>query len=323
MLRANPLTFLGFVLVVLLVVAAVLVVLSPQLLVPYRATQETKAYTVPPTLLRWPPSLVHPFGTDETSFDLYSEVMLALPLDLAIGLFIAGSALLLGGALGLVAGFWDRPGTIGAVASAAILRTTDVFLAFPSLLLALAIVAALGFNLNALLLALVLTWWPYYVRLVRGEVLAIRHLPYVTAARAAGVGELRILGRHVVRNLLEPVVVYFTLDIGTVLVSFSTISFVFGAAIAYPRPPEWGNMLSTFQVNQPITHAWWLIAFPALAIFVTALAFSLFGDGLRDVLDPRTRRALVQSQGVSAAPPPSELAQPTGPAAESAGGSGP
>ncbi len=304
MLRANPLTFAGFVLVVVFAALATVVALDPHLLVPYAATQETGVYNAPPTLFRWPPSMSHPFGTDGTSLDIYSEVLLALPLDLGIGVFVAGSSLLIGGALGLVAGFWDRPGTLGGITSVVILRTTDVFLAFPSLLLGLAIVAALGFGIPQMILAVMLTWWPYYVRLVRGEVLAVKHLPYVTAARAAGVSELRILGRHVFRNILEPLVVYFTLDIGTVLVTFSTIAFVFPQAVPYPRPPEWGSMLSFFQTYYPIRKVWWEVAFPAAAIFVAALAFSLFGDGLRDVLDPRSRRALAQEVAAPSTLPP-------------------
>lgn len=303
MLRANVLSFVGFVLVLVIVVCAVVVVLDPHLIVPYGATQETNAYSSPPTLFRWPPSMAHPFGTDGSSFDIYSEVLLALPLDLGIGFAIAGFALLSGGGVGLIAGYFDRPGTLGGYGSAVILRITDVFLAFPSLLLGLAIVAALGFGIWQAILAILLTWWPYYVRLVRGEVLAVKHLPYVTAARAAGVRERRILLRHVLRNVLDPVVVYFTLDVGTVLVTFSTIAFVIPGIVSYPRPPEWGSMLSYYYENTPISQFWWEIAFPSLAIFVTALSFSLLGDGLRDVLDPRTRRALVQSVAISASPP--------------------
>jgi peptide/nickel transport system permease protein len=322
-LRANVLSFVGFVLVVIIVALAIVVAVAPHLIVPYGATQETGVYSAPPTLFRWPPSFAHPFGTDGASLDLYSEVMLALPLDLGIGFAIAGFALLAGGALGLVAGFYDTPGTAGGFASVVILRTTDVFLAFPSLLLGLAIVAALGPGLWQVILAVLLTWWPYYVRLVRGEVLAVKHLPYVTAARAAGVTERRILLRHVLRNVLDPIVVYFTLDVGTVLVTFSTIAFVIPGVVNYPRPPEWGSMLSFFNTNYPISQYWWEVAFPSLAIFVTALSFSLLGDGLRDVLDPRSRRALSESAAPSTLPPESPAAgasrAPASPMATEAG----
>src|SRR5207245_5997540 len=159
-----------------------------------------------------PPSLEHFFGTDRAGRDVFSRVLTALPLDLAIGFLIAGFALLTGGGLGLIAGFWDRPGTIGAAVSLTIMRVTDVFLAFPSLVLALAIAATLGRGTGPSVLAVLLTWWPYYVRLTRGEVLAVKHQPYVTAAKAAGVSGGRILFRHVLRNILEPLIVYFTMD---------------------------------------------------------------------------------------------------------------
>jgi len=306
-MRANPLSFIGFILVAITLILSAIVVLDPSLIVPYGAAQDTGAYREFPTILQWPPSIAHPFGTDQGGRDIYSDVMLALPLDLGIGIGIAGTSVLIGGFLGLVAGFWDKPGTPGGACSTVIMRTTDVFLAFPSLILALAIVASIGRGVWSAFLAIQTTWWPFYVRLVRGEVLAVKHLPYVTAARAAGVNESRILTRHVLRNVMDPIIVYFTLDIGTVLVTFSTISFV-GAGIPFPGPvPEWGSMMSYYQGNFLLSQYWWYIGFPAIAIFMTALAYSLLGDGLRDVLDPRTRRALTQSVRTSE-PPPEEPA---------------
>ena len=316
MLRANPMSFAGFVLVTLILLLALVVTVAPHLVVPYGAIQETGQYDAPPTLFHWPPSFQHPFGTDGNSHDIYSNVLLALPLDLGIGVAVAGFALLVGGALGLVAGYWDRPGTLGGAVSVLVLRVTDVFLAFPSLVLALALVASLGPGVGQVVLAILLTWWPYYVRLVRGEVLAVKHLPYVTAARAAGVRDARILTRHILRNVLEPVVVYFTLDIGTVLVTFSTIAFVVPGGLPYPSAlPEWGAMVSFYQANYLIQAYWWAISFPAIAIFVTVLSFSLLGDGLRDVLDPRSRRALAESSAIHE--PPAELGM-TGPGASTA-----
>jgi len=283
-LRANPLTLVGFVLVVLIGLTALLITVAPRVLTPYGSDVSTGAYAQPP-------SLAHPFGTDSGGLDIYSEVLYALPFDLAIAFAIAGVALLAGGALGLVAGFWDRPGSVGGATSVVILRITDIFLSFPSLILALAIAVSLGRGVWQLIVAVLLTWWPYYVRLVRGETLAVKHMPYVTAARAAGVTEGRIVLRHVLRNVLEPVVVYFTLDIGTVLVTLSTIGFV-GLGVNYPITPEWGSMMATYQTAGLITANPWTVFGPGVAIFVTVLAFSLLGDGLRDVLDPRSRRVL-------------------------------
>ncbi len=283
-LRANPLTLVGFILVVLIALGAVIVLVAPHLLTPYGNNDPTTDYAAPP-------SWQHPFGTDSGGLDIWAEVLYALPVDLGIAFAIAGVALFAGGGLGLVAGFWDRPGSAGGATSIVILRITDIFLSFPSLILALAIAVSLGRGIWQLIVAILLTWWPYYVRLVRGETLAVKHLPYVTAARAAGVTDGRIVLRHVVRNVLEPVIVYFTLDIGTVLVTLSTIGFV-GLGLNYPYTPEWGSMISTYQNAGLITAYPWTVLGPGLAIFVTVLAFSLLGDGLRDILDPRSRRVL-------------------------------
>ncbi|MFZ0700178.1 MAG: ABC transporter permease [Thermoplasmata archaeon] len=306
-LRANPLSLFGFLLVALICVTALVVLFAPQLLIPYGPQQETGVYNSPP-------SWQHLFGTDGLSFDVYSNVMLALPLDLGIGFAVAGSALLLGGTLGLLAGFYDTPGTLSGAASLSVMRLTDIFLSFPSLILALALTRALGLGVGPTLLAISITWWPYYVRLVRGEVLAVKHLPYVMASRAAGVREGRIILRHVLRNVLEPVMVYFTLDIGTVLVVYSTIGFI-GVASKYPGPqPEWGAMLAFYQSSGSINIYPWLVLAPGAAIFITVFAFSLLGDGLRDILDPRTRRAFVRG---SVRDPPAErpAATPTTPEA--------
>ena len=291
-LRANPLTLLGFLLVAAISAAAVVMVVAPSWLAPYGPLQLTNTRFSSP-------SWQHPMGTDSIGLDVYSEVMYALPFDLFIALVIAGVSMLLGGGLGLVAGFWDRPGTLGGYASVVILRLTDIFLSFPSLILALAIVAFSGISVYSAIGAVLITWWPNYVRLVRGEVLAVKHLPYIQAARAAGVSNGRILSRHVVRNVLEPVVVYFTMDIGTVLVVFSTVAFVIDA-LPYPvtsatQRPEWGSMIGHYYTTSLLSTAPWLVLGPGAAIFVTVLAFSLLGDGLRDVLDPRSRRILAST----------------------------
>jgi peptide/nickel transport system permease protein len=305
-LRANPLSLFGFLLVVFIGVVALVVLVAPHLLVPYGPLQQTAARNAAP-------SWTHPLGTDNLGRDIYSNVMLALPLDLGIGFAIAGSALVIGGALGLVAGFYDTPGTLAGWTSVTILRVTDIFLSFPSLILALAMTRVLGLGVGPTVLAITITWWPFYVRLVRGEVLAVKHLPYVNAARAAGVTENRILLRHVLRNVLEPVIVYFTLDVGTVLVTYSTIGYI-GVASKYPGPqPEWGAMLAYYQGTGSANIYPWLVLAPGAAIFITVLAFSLLGDGLRDILDPRTRRAFVRGTTTHDPPPeaPSTLPSPS------------
>ncbi len=287
-LRINPLSFTGFVLVVVLCAVGLVVWLDPSVL-PYPAL----ALFTGPT--RQGPTWAHPFGTDELGRDIFSNVLAALPTDLAIGAMVAGSSLLLGGSLGVVAGYYNRPRSLSAVLSMVILRVTDLFLAFPSLVLALAFTIALGRGLLQIVFAIFLTWWPYYVRLARGEVLVVKNQPYIAAARAAGVREGRIVLRHVLRNILEPLLVYFTLDIGTVIVTFSTVAFVTGA-LPYPTTPpvEWGAMIAYYENFVAVLP--WTVAFPGLAILVTVLAFSLLGDGLRDLLDPRSRRVVVQAQ---------------------------
>ncbi len=310
-MRANPLTLIGFVLVVIILVLSLLIglmplVTQPLLGHPVSILPYDPNYYPSPCPSRTitsgngsyqsctlPPSLQHPFGTDLLGRDVFSRVLAAMPLDLLIGFSITAFALLVGGALGLVAGYWDKPGTIGGAVSVVVLRLTDIFLAFPSLVLALAIAATLGRSTISSVLAILLTWWPYYVRLVRGEVLVVKNQPYITAARAAGVSDVRILLRHVLRNVLEPITVYYTLDVGTVLVTFSTISFI---GIGVPLGvPEWGSMIEIYQRENLMGVAPWTILFTGAAIFITVLAFSLLGDGLRDILDPRSRRALAQT----------------------------
>ncbi len=288
----NPLSFAGLVIVVGISLAALVVWLAPGVL-PYPPEQlNTSPYPFAS------PSFHHPFGTDELGRDMYSRVLTALPLDLGIGLAVAGLSLLIGGSLGLVAGYWDSPRTWGAVSSGTILRIADIFLSFPTLVLALAIFAVVGGGLNGAIIALLATWWPYYTRVVRGEVLSIKSRMFVTAARAAGVSDTRILTRHIFRNLLEPLVVYYTLDVGTVIVTFSTIAYV---GINWPSNLlEWGNMVY-YYANQFLPEHPWPVIANGVMIFIAVLGFSLLGDGLRDVLDPRSRRVL-SSVGEEASP---------------------
>ncbi len=317
-MRANPLTFVGFIMVVVIAVVALLILIVPPItslllghpasILPYdpiNGACTPNLYNAAGNCA-YGPSWAHPLGTDNLNRDMLSRVLAALPLDLFIGFAVTAFAVLVGGSLGLVAGFWDTPRTVGGFVSAVILRVTDIFLAFPSLVLALAIAASLGRGTVPSILAILLTWWPYYVRLVRGEVLAVKHQPYVVAARAAGVSNVRILFRHVLRNLIEPVVVYYTLDVGTVIVTFSTISFV---GIGVPlNVPEWGNMVLSYEpflLSYP-----WTVLSAGAAIFITVLALSLLGDGLRDVLDPRSRRVLAQAVSATGTPAAAASSEP-------------
>ena len=308
-LTSNLLTLAGFVISVILVVTAILVEVLPPIthalfghswsILPYPPNTIGSAISQPPSAQHW-------FGTDELGRDVLSRVVAALPLDLTIGIVITGLSIFIGAGLGLIAGFWEE-GRVGRSVSAVILRITDIFLAFPTLVLAIALTAIFGHSvdpLTAIVIALTVTWWPYYVRIVRGEVLVIKHQGYIHAGRIAGLSEGRILIRHVLRNLLEPLTVYATLDVGTVIVTFSTVAFVIPLPVTII---EWGTMVSNYESLLP--GDWWLVAAPGLAIFVTVLGLSLLGDGLRDVLDPRTRRAFAKRNESAAAPRP---AAPTG-----------
>lgn len=289
-LKANPLTLAGFVLVAIISITGLLVYLVPLVtgLLGHPATLLPYSIVIPSGAKYLPPSWTHPFGTDFAGRDVFSRVLAAVPVDLSIGLSITLFALAIGGVLGLIAGYWDTPGTLGGVVSTIILRVTDIFLAFPSLVLALAIAAALGRGFPQALFAIAATWWPFYVRLVRGEVLAVKGAPYIVAARAAGLSDGRILRRHILRNIAEPLIVYYTLDVGSVLITFSTITYL-GIGLP-PGTAEWGSLISAY--GSDLAFDAWPTLFTGLAIFVIVLAFSLLGDGLRDILDPRSRRAL-------------------------------
>ncbi len=310
-LRTNPLTFVGFVLVVLVVGTAIVIEFVPwatQLLLghavsllPYDPNPK-----VLPTTYNTPPSWSHWFGTDEVGRDVFSRVLAALPLDLGIGTLVATAALVGGGGLGLVAGFWDEPGTWGAWLSGIILRVTDVFLAFPTLVLAIALAEAIGHGEATALIAVTATWWPFYVRLSRGEVLVIKNQPYVLAARASGMTDRRTLRSHIIPNLIDPMVVYYTMDIGSVIVTYSTISYL---SIGVPvNVPEWGEMIEEYQGF--LTSSPWMVVGVSVAILITVLAFSLLGDGLREVLDPRSRRATIAAGTKAPALTSTETASP-------------
>jgi peptide/nickel transport system permease protein len=289
-LKANPLTLIGFFLVTLVCLAGLLVWLVPAFggLLGEHWTILPYSIIIPTGHAYLGPSTAHWFGTDEAGRDVFSRVLAATPIDLSIGLSITLFALAVGGVLGLIAGFWDTPGTVGGIVSVVILRVTDIFLAFPSLVLALAIAEVLGRGFTIVLFAIAATWWPFYVRLVRGEVIAIKGAPYVVAGRVAGLSGGKILTRHIIRNIAEPLIVYYTLDVGSVLITFSTITFL-GIGFT-PGTAEWGSMIASYQAD--LAFDAWPVLFTGLAIFVTVLAFSLLGDGLRDILDPRSRRAL-------------------------------
>jgi peptide/nickel transport system permease protein len=227
-----------------------------------------------------PPSAAHLFGTDEVGGDIFSRVVIGTRLSLSIGLSITAIAMLIGVPLGVAAGY------LGGRTRMVIMRVTDLFLSVPGLVLALAMVAAIGPGVRNTILALALVWWPGYVRLVEAKALTLRNEPYIEAARVAGAGHARILFRHVLPNCLSPIVVKGSMDIGLAILAAASLGFI--GLGARPPAPEWGAMIAIGRTEMPFV--WWYAFFPGLAVFITVLGFNLFGDGLRDVLDPRSGR---------------------------------
>ena len=226
-----------------------------------------------------PPSWQHLFGADQYGRDVFSRVLYGTRTALLAIIVADGLALVLGSALGLVGGF------MGGLTDAVVMRLVDVLLAFPYLLLALIIVAALGPSLTNSMIAIGIVYTPQYARLIRGQVLAVRAADYVRAARAIGTSPLRIMLRHVLPNSFSPVIVMATLQAGSVVVETAGLSFL--GLGAQPPSPDWGALLADGH-NFFLT-AWWIATFPGLAIFCVVLGFNLLGDALRDQFDPRRR----------------------------------
>jgi peptide/nickel transport system permease protein len=269
-IRHDPLLAAGTALSLLIVLVA--------LLAPFLAPDPADAgsATHPLNTLQ-PPSAGHPFGTDQVGRDVLSRLIYGARVSPQIALYVLVIACLVGIPLGIAAGYFG--GWIDDV----IMRVTDVFLAFPALLLALALAAVLSPSIGNTTLAIAVTWWPWYTRLVRGQAASVAGRPYVESARALGVRHRTILLRHILPNSITPVIVQASLDVGGIILTASALSFL-GLGAQDPTP-DWGLMVS--QGQSYFTTQWWLVTFPGLAILITAVAFNLLGDGLRDVLDPR------------------------------------
>ena len=225
------------------------------------------------------PSGTHLLGTDQLGRDVLSRSMNGARLSLGLGVSVMTASLLLGSLVGLLAG------TLGGWWDELLMRLTDIFLAFPSLILAMAISAALGPNLINVMVAVALVSWPTYARLIRAQILALREREFVDAARALGGSPARVALRHLLPNSLAPLLVQASFDVGSAILTAAGLGFIgFGAQ---PPTPEWGAMVS--ETRNYLAQAPWASSAPALAILLTVLAFNLLGDGLRDVLDPRGR----------------------------------
>jgi len=226
-----------------------------------------------------PPGGDHPFGTDNLGRDILSRVLYGGRTSLQVGLFSVAFASITGTVLGLVAGYYGR------WVDSLIMRFIDVLLAFPSILLSLAIVAILGKDLRNVMLAVGIATLPIYTRVVRGSTLSVKQVDYIEAALALGSSTRRVLFLHILPNVLAPIIVVTTNGIAGAIIAGAALSFL--GLGEQPPNPEWGNMLS--QGRDYLRAAWWITTFPGLAIMVTVLSINLLGDGLRDILDPRLR----------------------------------
>ena len=257
--------------------AIVLVVLAAALLAivwaPYSPTQQDIR-----NLLK-PPSLAHPLGTDELGRDTLTRAMFGAQASLEVGIIAVGLSLFVGSGLGLVAGY------LRGITDAVIMRVMDGLLALPTLVLALAVTAMLGPSLNNAMIAIGITGVPIFARLVRGQVLSVRELDYIQAARALGAGDVRMMLRHVLPNVLAPIVVQASLAMPSAILAEAGLSFL-GLGVQ-PPTPSWGAMLNT--AKGYLQQDAWLAIGPGTAIFVTVLGFNFLGDAIRDALDPRLR----------------------------------
>jgi peptide/nickel transport system permease protein len=226
-----------------------------------------------------PPGARYWLGTDQFGRDVLSRIIYGARVSVAMGLVAVTISVVAGSVLGLLSGYYR--GTVDLV----VMRLVDVMLAFPGILLALVIIAVLGPNLWSAMVAVGISGMPLFIRVVRGSTLAVREFQYVEAARATGGGDGRIVLRHVLPNVLTPVIVLVTLGIPNAIVAGAALSFL-GLGVK-PPTPDWGDMLSRGRAF--MNTAWWLSTFPGLAIVVIVLAINRFGDGLRDALDPRMK----------------------------------
>jgi peptide/nickel transport system permease protein len=268
--RADILTSLGACVLLVIVLAAVL---AP-LIAPYPADGTSATHATQALL---PPSGSHWFGTDGVGRDVLSRVLYGARTSLTIAISVLLIAAVVGVSLGAIAGY------AGGVIRDLIMRFTDVFLAFPALLLSVALAAVLRPGTTGAIIAITATWWPWYARLTAVTAASIRGRGFVDAARCLGVPPWRIVLRHVLPNSLTPVIVQLSLDAGGVILTAAALSFL-GLGPQEPTS-EWGLMVQ--QGQSLFTTQWWVVTFPGLAILVTAFAFNVLGEGLRSALDPR------------------------------------
>jgi peptide/nickel transport system permease protein len=273
LLSRNRLSMLALVILLIIMVVSIL---SP-VIVPYPMDISDAAHIADKFL---PPSAEHWMGTDELGRDIFSRVLYGGRVSVATAIIAVGISLLIGVPLGAVAG------ACGKIADNIIMRITDVFLSFPPLLLAIALVAIMGSGLTNAIIAISISWWPWYTRLVRGQAISIKERVFVQAAETIGSSKAKIIFKHILPNCISPVIVQASMDMGGVILTVASLSFL-GLGARAPLP-EWGLMISTGRIFFP--DKWWYCIFPGLAIFITVLCFNLLGDAIREILDPKTRK---------------------------------
>ena len=224
------------------------------------------------------PSLDHPMGTDELGRDVLSRVMTGTRISLQVAVVVLGFAVTFGTLVGALSGYF------GGIVDEILMRVTDMFLAFPALILAIAIAATLGRDLRNTMIALSTVFWPWYARLVRAQVLSIKERDYVLAGESLGLSGRRLLVKHILPNAVSVVIIQLTLDVGYAILATSSLSFI--GLGAQPPSPEWGTMMAT--ARNYFRDAWWYTTFPGVALTLTVFAFNILGDGLQDALDPRS-----------------------------------
>jgi peptide/nickel transport system permease protein len=264
---------LGLILVLLVVLAAILA--------PVISTHPDAVWDMNPANRLKPPSAEWLLGTDRMGADIYSRVIYGARITLVIALVAVGTSLLIGVPVGLWAG-WNE-WWIGE----ALMRISDVFLAVPQIVLAIAIAQTLGPSIENVILALSVTYWPWFARLVYAEVRALKNETFIEAAIALGVPQWRIVLQHVLPNVASPIIVRTSIGMGFTILTAASLGFL--GLGAPPPAPEWGRMIA--ESREFLPEAWWYALAPGLAIFAVVMGFNLLGDGLRDILDPRLRRA--------------------------------
>jgi peptide/nickel transport system permease protein len=261
---------IGFILVIIYTATAATVSISDIFrftVTPYNPLQQN----VGPPLAA--PSLTHPFGTDMYGRDVFSRIIAATPNELVVSVSVVVSALIIGTLLG------SYSASAGGLIDEALMRITDIFFAIPALVLAMAIGLVLGGGLINMMIAIIIIWWPPYARLARGETFKVIHQNYIEAARISGLGRAGIIFKHVIPNIAATVLMYATLDMGTVILTYSGLSYL---GLAVPPPyPDWGRMVSSYQ--DYLLEAPWLPVFPGVAIALIVIGFSLLGDGIRNI----------------------------------------